>query len=66
MPIGELLVARRQFYEEASEVGLQFVRDYISERQQYYNTKSENRQTMLKGVAFFIATCLADWAVFSL
>lgn len=63
MNVKELMKARRDFYETGSEVGLTFVRDYIAARNAYYNNKEENRTTIKRGVAFFIATCLLDWAV---
>lgn len=63
MSTKELLKARRDFYESGVEVGLTFVRDYIGERNAYYNTKEENRTTLKRGAAFFVVTCLLDWAV---
>lgn len=66
MPRKDLLKARREFYEEGSEVAEQYMKDYIGTRRAYYHNKKDNRDTMLKGVAFFIVTCFADWAVCSL
>jgi len=59
----EVLRSRRAHYETGTEVGLQFMRDYIGSRNEFYNNKEENRTTMKRGAAFFVATCLLDWAV---
>eukprot|EP01032_Pedospumella_encystans_P016454 gene16454-18777_t len=59
----DVLRSRRAHYETGTEVGLQFMRDYIGSRNEFYNNKEENRTTMKRGAAFFVATCLLDWAV---
>jgi hypothetical protein len=59
----QLQKARRDYYEGGTEVGLQFMRDYVGARNQYYNDKAENRQTLRRGAVFFVATCLLDWLV---
>jgi hypothetical protein len=66
MTVPQLLKARREFYEGGTEVGLQFMRDYIGTRNAYYNNKAENRQTMRRGALFLVATCLLDWLVCSI
>lgn len=66
MDVAQLLKARRDFYEGGTEVGLQYLRDYVGNRNEYYNTKAENRLTMQKGAAFFVVTCLLDWLVCSI
>lgn len=58
-----LMKARRDFYEDGTEVGQQFMRDYVGDRNSYYNDKAENRTTLQRGVVFIIATCLLDWLV---
>ncbi|KAJ1426626.1 hypothetical protein B484DRAFT_397507 [Ochromonadaceae sp. CCMP2298] len=62
----KLTASLRENYDGASEVGQQFMRDYANSRQEFYNTKAENRKTLMQGVAFFIATCLLDWALSSM
>jgi len=59
----DLVVSRRKYYETGTEVGQQFMRDYIGSRNEFYNNKEENATTIKRGVAFFFVTCLLDWAV---
>jgi hypothetical protein len=66
MSAAQLMKARRDFYEEGSDVGAQFMRDYTGSRNTYYNDKAENRQTLRRGAAFFVVTCLLDWLVCSI
>lgn len=63
MSAAQLTKARRDFYEGGTEVGQQFMRDYVGHRQAHYNDKAENRQTLRRGAVFFVATCLLDWLV---
>ncbi len=45
---------------------MQFISELIKEREQFYETKRENKDTFIKGLVFVIATCLLDWGLSSL
>jgi hypothetical protein len=63
LPIDLITIGRRKFFREGDSIGQQLLEAYIREVQSFYNTKSENRQTLQRGFVFFIVTCLLDWYV---
>lgn len=61
-----LIQSRRQFYPEGTNIATQYIKDYISTREEYYNNKEEFNDNFRKGVLFMIATLLLDWGICSL
>ena len=62
-----LFESQRLYYNpEGKQISLQFIRDYLHLRQDYYNNKKDNRDTLKKGVVFVIMTCLIDWFICSM
>lgn len=61
--VPDLIKSRQEFYKEGTQVGEKFVEEILARRREFYNNKQANRETMARGLLFFIATCFADWYV---
>lgn len=63
VPVDDLIKSRNLYFKECTSIGKQFVDDIVKDRKQFYDTKLENRVTVIKGVIFIVTTCILDWIV---
>lgn len=59
--VDDICVARKQYFEEGSSIGKQFLDSYIAERRLKMNESEETRQNIRLGFFFLVATCFVDW-----
>ena len=58
---------RRHFFgHDTDTIATQFATELVKDRNQFYNERTENRETLLKGSIFFVATCLIDWGLWAI
>jgi len=63
MPVETLIRSRRTFFPEGQQLSETFFKALISQRKLYYEERREMADLWRWGFVFFIATCLADYAV---
>lgn len=61
LAIEDLLKGSRLYFTEAEDFSSKFVKDFTADRRIYYANNKEFRETMNIGLAYTLATILADW-----
>jgi len=60
VPVGQLLAAREEYFDEGVDIGNTCASAYAAERRKHYHEKAETRAEAKKGLVFFLACCMVD------